>query len=694
MHEAQRFLQDLALVLSVAAVVTILFRLLRQPIVLGYLLAGIILGPHTPIPLFADQARIRTQAELGVILVMFSIGLEFNVRRLVSLLPTSGLTGAIQLGGMFWLGYGVGQVFGWTALESLFGGAMVAISSTMIVARTFAEEKVDTKLSEIVFGVLVVQDLVAVVLIAVLTALVAGQGAASDAVFQVTGELAAFLVAALVIGFLVVPRAVRALFRLGSRETVLVSSVGFCFALALLAHELGFSVALGAFLAGSLIAESGHGQEVERLIEPLRDLFSAVFFVAVGMMVDPAAIAESWGAVLTLTALVLIGQSSLVALGTFLAGNDVRSSVRAGMSLAQIGEFSFIIAGIGIAAGAIGSFLYPVAVAVCLLTSFATPWMVRFSSRTARAIERRLPPAIQTFTSLYGSWREQLRQRPRRGTPIGRRIRRLVGLLLLDGALLSAVLIAAAIAYEDYLPAVAERLSLPRWLAVTLFLVMAVGLALPFAVGMLRVTRGLGTLLARVALPAVTGSSLDLAAAPRRSFVVTLQLALTLLVGLPFLALTRPFLPFWVGLLLLGLAMTALGMAFWRSARNLEDHVRAGAHLVLETLVRQAGQPTPQRQGLDKVTSMLPGLGTLTAVRLETESAAVGRTLIDIDLRGLTGASVIAIRTAQGDVAAPTGREVLAGGDVLTLTGTSESVAAAATLLLEPPPAAAAMIET
>jgi monovalent cation:H+ antiporter-2, CPA2 family len=688
MHEAQRFLQDLALVLSVAAVVTVLFRLLRQPIVLGYLLAGIILGPHIPIPLFPDRERIRTLAELGVILVMFSIGLEFSVRRLISLLPTSGLTGAIQLGGMFWLGYGVSQLCGWTAQESLFGGAMVAISSTMIVARTFAEAKVDEKLSTIVFGVLVVQDLAAVVLMAVLTAIAAGRGGASEAVVQVTGGLAAFLIAALVIGFLVVPRAVRALFRLGSRETILVASVGFCFALALLAQELGYSVALGAFLAGSLIAESGHGDEVEGMIVPLRDLFAAVFFVAVGMMVDPGVIAERWVAILAFTALVLVGQSTLVTVGTFLAGNDVRTSVRAGMSLAQVGEFSFIIAGIGVSAGVVRDFLYPVAVAVCLLTSFATPWMVRMSGRAAHAIEHRLPPAIQTFTSLYASWREQLRQRAPRGTATSRRVRRLLGLLLLDGALLAAVLIAAVIAHARYLPVIAARLSLHHHVALALLVAVTAALALPFAVGMMRVTRGLGTLLARVVLPAARGGGLDLAAAPRRSFVVTLQLALTLLVGLPVLALTRPFLPFWIGLVLLALAMTALGVSFWRSARNLEEHVRAGAHLVLETLVRQAGQAS-QREPLDEVTSALPGLGQLTAMRLEADSPAIGRTLIDLDLRGLTGASVIAIGSERGDVAAPTGREVLAAGDVLTLTGTSDAVAAAASLLLEASPPAA-----
>ncbi|HYU15592.1 MAG TPA: cation:proton antiporter, partial [Candidatus Acidoferrum sp.] len=467
------------------------------------------------------------------------------------------------------------------------------------------------------------------------------------------------------------------------------------FALALLAHRLGYSVALGAFLAGSLVAESGHGEEIERLIAPLRDLFAAIFFVAVGMMVDPRDAAEHWAVVLALGAAVLVGQSALVAIGTFLAGNDLRSSIRVGMSLAQIGEFSFIIAGIGTSAGAARDFLYPVAVAVCILTSFTTPWMVRRSGRVARAIESRLPHALQTFASLYGSWREQLRERARRRT-VSARIRRQVRLLLLDGALLAALLVAGAVAHERYAPVLAARLRLGPGLSLALVVGATALVALPFAIGLLRLTRGLGTTLARVVLPAAGRGELDLAAAPRRAFRVTVQLGVALLVGLPFLALTRPFLPFWMGLALLGLALFGLGIAFWRSARNLDEHVRAGAHLVLEVLVRQAGRPAiAQRAPLDQVATALPGLGHLTAVTLEPGSPAVGRTLIELDLRGSTGASVIAIGRASGpgeDVAAPTGREVLAVGDILTLTGTSEAVGAAAALLLgesaSPAPAA------
>ena len=673
MHDAQLFLQDLALVLSVAAVVTVVFRLLRQPPVLGYLLAGMIIGPHVPIPLFADLDRIQTLSELGVILVMFSIGLEFSIRRVVHILPTSGVTGLIQLSGMIWLGYSIGYLFGWSARESLFAGCMVAISSTMIVARTVDEEKVDKRVVDIVFGILIVQDLAAVLLLAILTAVASGQGASPEQVADTVAQLGVFLVATVVLGFLLVPRAVRLVARLGSTETLLVSSVGFCFAMAILAHELGYSVALGAFLAGSLIAESGQSERIHQLVAPLRDLFAAVFFVAVGMIVDPLVILDSWAAVLVLTLLVLIAQPLLVSFGTFAAGNDVNSSVRAGMTLAQIGEFSFIIAGIGVASGAVRGFLYPVAVAVCVVTSFLTPWMVRVSGRAALLVERRLPHRVQTYTSLYASWREALRSR-RHSPTSAARVRRLVVFMVVDCVALAGLFIGAVMVHRRE---IVQSLGVPD--KVSLIALAAAGalLAAPFAIGLMRCVRRLGQTLAAMVLPAVEAGGVDTAAAPRRAFVVTLQVVMALLVGLPFLLVTQPFLPGPVGPIALAAVLALLGVSFWRSASNLDDHVKAGAQLVAEMLIGQASSPEP----LDKVDSVLPGLGNLISVRLIPGSPAIGKTLIDLDLRGRTGASVLAIGRPDGGSAIPTGREPLAEGDLLGLTGTAEAVAAAREVL-------------
>src|SRR5437867_5856687 len=391
MQDAHAFLKALTIVLGVAAVTTVVFQRLRQPVVLGYIIAGLIVGPHVPIPLVADSAVVRTLSELGVILLMFSLGLEFSIRKLAQVGPTAGLTAVLQSSIMVWLGYVVGQLFGWTTLESLFTGAVIAISSTTIIAKAFDEQGVTGRLREIVVGILVVEDLIAILLMAILTAITSGSGLSAGPLAATIGRLAAFLVGLVAVGMVLVPRAVRAVNRLKRRETTLVASIGLCFAIALLAQAFGYSVALGAFIAGSLIAESGEERHVAHLIEPVRDMFAAVFFVSVGMLIDPTLIARYWPAVAVLTAVVVLGKVVGVSLGAFLTGSGMRTSVQAGLSLAQIGEFSFIIAGLGLVLHATREFLYPVAVAVSALTTLFTPWWIRASERVAAYVGRKLP---------------------------------------------------------------------------------------------------------------------------------------------------------------------------------------------------------------------------------------------------------------------------------------------------------------
>jgi len=388
MQDAHAFLKALTIVLGVAAVTTVVFQRLRQPVVLGYIIAGLIVGPHVPIPLVADSAVVRTLSELGVILLMFSLGLEFSIRKLAQVGPTAGLTAVLQSSIMVWLGYVVGQLFGWTTLESLFTGAVIAISSTTIIAKAFDEQGVTGRLREIVVGILVVEDLIAILLMAILTAIASGSGLSAGPLAATIGRLAAFLVGLVAVGMVLVPRAVRAVNRLKRRETTLVASIGLCFGVALLAQAFGYSVALGAFIAGSLVAESGEEQQVVRLVEPVRDVFAAVFFVSVGMQIDPALVARHWPAVAVLTAVVVLGKVLGVSLGAFLTGAGMRTSVQAGMSLAQIGEFSFIIAALGLSLQATREFLYPVAVAVSALTTLFTPWWIRASERVAAYVGR------------------------------------------------------------------------------------------------------------------------------------------------------------------------------------------------------------------------------------------------------------------------------------------------------------------
>jgi len=666
-------LTDLAVIMCVAAATTLLFHRIKQPVVLGYLVAGMIVGPHVPVPLFADEALAHELSELGVVLLMFSLGLEFSLRALIRVGPSSGLAAAIQSSFMIWLGYLAGRLFGWTALESLFEGAIIAISSTTIIVKAFADQGVTGKIKEIVFGILIVEDLIAVLLLALLTPLASGGVLSARDAALALGKLALFLAGTLGLGLLGVPRLARMLVRVGRSEMTVVASVGLSFAFALLARRLGYSVALGAFLAGTLVAESGVAKNIEQAIEPVRDVFAAVFFVSVGMLIDPVVVARHWLAVLVLTALVVTGKVTGVTVGAFLAGHPFRTSLQAGMSLAQIGEFSFIIAGVGLAEGAARSFLYPVAVAVAALTTLLTPYLIRASGPVASFVDERLPQPVQTVMSLYASWVEALRTRPPSRT-LGARIRKLVLLLAVDTLLVAAVVIAASLSGRRILAMEAAR-GIGGGVAHAVLVALSVALAAPFVLGAVRVARALGTLLAAQALPAGEGR-LDLGAAPRRALLVILQLCMLLGAGIPLLAVTQPFLPSVPGAAVLLLALAALAIPFWRSASDLQTHVRAGAQVVLEALARGSGAPEAPADAGHGAPPLLPGLGEATAIRLAPGDAAVGKTLRDLDLR-LTGATVVAIERDGASVVTSGARDRLRAGDLLVLTGTAEAVAAA-----------------
>jgi len=672
-QHANALLTNLAIVLCVAGATTVVFQRLRQPVVLGYLLAGLIVGPYVPVPLVADVEMVRQLSELGVVLLLFSIGLEFTIGKLVRVGGTAGLVAVVQVSVMVVLGGPAGRALGWTGREALYAGAIVAISSTTIIAKAFEESRIVGRLRELVLSVLVVEDLVGILLLAGLTALSSG-GTSAGALALTAGRLALFLLAVVAVGMLLVPRFVRSTLNLGRPETAVVTCVGICFAVALLAQHFGYSVALGAFLEGSLVAESGRGERIEHLLQPVRDLFAAIFFVSVGMLIDPALVARHWVAVVVLSAVVIGGKIAGVTVPALLAGSGVRTAVQAGMSLAQIGEFSFIIAGLGIALGAVGSFLYPVAVAVSAVTTLTTPWLIRWSGPVAAWVDAKLPRALQTFLALEGAWTEQLRG-PRNRTG---RVRRLAGLLILDAALLAAVVIAASRLFERGVGLLAPRIGL-RWAQVAAVALGALA-ASPFLLGIVRLVGALGATLAAQALPQ-TGGGIDLAAAPRRAFVVSLQLACAIVLGLPLVAVTQLFLPGYVAPLVFLAVLAALAVRLWRSAEQLQGHVRAGAQVLVEALANQArpdGTPPTEQKALS---ALFPGLGSPVPVVVSAGSQAVGKTLAGINLRGRTGATVLAIRRGDQGLLVPTGREVLQADDVLAVAGTHESVEAARGLL-------------
>ncbi|HEX6694853.1 MAG TPA: cation:proton antiporter [Longimicrobiales bacterium] len=680
--ESHAFLTNLALVFCVAGVTTLVFQRLRQPVVFGYLLAGLIIGPHTSIPLVADEHLIETFAELGVILLMFSLGLELSLRKLMRVGPTAGMIAVGQCSAMVWIGYVIGRAFGWTGVESIYLGAIIAISSTTIILKAFAEQGVKQRFTRLVFGVLIFEDLIAIFLLTILTTISSGAALTPGAMLATAVRLAAFLAALIGVGLLVVPRLIRLVIRMDRPEPTLVATVALCFACALVALEFGYSVALGAFIGGSLIAESGHGRDIEHLLQPVRDMFGAMFFVAVGMLIDPGLIAANIGAVLVVTAAVITGKITSVSIMAVLTGQDVKTSVQSGMSLAQIGEFSFIIAGLGLSLGATRSFLYPVAVAVSAITTLSTPWLIRWSGPVAGMVDRRLPHRVQTFVTLYGTWFERMR-RPAAGTEPHRSLRRPFMLLLVDAALLVALAITTATQHEHWAARVAAELRIMPGIAYAVVLTVAVFAGGFLCAAILRVAARTSAELGRRAFPP-PGVGVDFAAAPRRALTVTLRIMIIVSLGLPAVAITQPFIPLFRGSIVLVLVLAVLAIAFWRSVTNLRGHARAGAEIILMALSSQMSDETEDEEGegrLERIRDALPGLGEPVAVALRDGSAAVGATLAEINLRGRTGATVLAIGRTAGDVLLPAGRERLAAGDTLYVAGTPRAVGEAKEVL-------------
>lgn len=688
MHDAHEFLTTLAVVLSVAALTTVVFQRLRQPVVFGYLFAGMIVGPHVPIPIVADVAIVQTLSETGVILLLFSLGLEFSLRKLIRVGPRAAIVAVVQGALMIWLGYALGRGFGWTKIESFYAGSIIAISSTTIIAKAFQEQQVKGKFTELVLGVLIIEDLIAIFLLTVLTALSAGTGVSASSLAITGMRLAMFLVGLIVVGLLLIPRTVRAIVRMNRPETTLIASMGICFAAALLAYSFGYSVALGAFIAGSLVAESGEEHTVAHLIEPVRDVFAAIFFVAVGMLIDPSLVAQYWMPVVVFTIAVILGQVVIVTISAFLTGYGTRTSIQAGMSLAQIGEFSFIIAAIGISTGATREFLYPVAVAVSAITTLTTPWLIRGAAPAASFVDSKLPRPIQTFVTLYGSWIERMRE-SRASRAQRPRVRRLVGLLVLDVVVIALILIGAALETGRFSALLSGSTGLSIGAARIIVIAGMASIGAPLLIGFFRTARQLGNLLAHEALPAVE-KGVDFAAAPRRALVVTLQLTVVIVAVIFLIAVTKPFYPRIGSTVVVGVGiailLVVLGITFWRTAADLYGHARAGAEVIVAVLAQQmatepidgAGRRPPS---LDTVGKILPGLGDPVSLRIEPGSPLDGQTLAGANLRGLTGATVLAIVRGDQQLLMPSGQETLREGDVLAVVGSHEAVETARALI-------------
>ena len=391
--EVPTLINDLALILIVASTVTLLFKKLKQPLVLGYIMAGFIVSPHMPYTMSVmDTVDIKTWADIGVMFLLFSLGLDFSFKKIIKMGITPVITTLTIIFAMMTLGIVVGHAFDWKRMDCIFLGGMLAMSSTTIIYKAFTDMGLrQQKFAQPVMSVLILEDILAIVMMVMLSAIASGNSPDGGEMIGSVVKIGFFLILWFVVGIFAVPWFLRSTRKLVNNETLLIVSLGLCCLMAVVSTKVGFSSAFGAFVMGSILAETIEAAKIEKLVAPVKDLFGAVFFVSVGMLVDPNIIIEYAVPICVLVLTILLGQSIFGTFGFLIGGQSLKSAMRCGFSMAQIGEFSFIIASLGLSLHVTGEFLYPVVVAVSVITTFLTPYMIRLSVPSYNVLERHLP---------------------------------------------------------------------------------------------------------------------------------------------------------------------------------------------------------------------------------------------------------------------------------------------------------------
>ena len=666
------FLQDLAIVMIVAGLVTVVFHRLKQPVVLGYILAGVIIGPHTPpLPLIANDETIQTLSELGIIFLMFSLGLEFSLRKLKEVGATAFIGATMAILVMLCAGYSLGQAFGWSSIDSIFLGAILSISSTTIVVKALGELGLTKKpFAQLIFGVLIVEDILAIVMIALLSGFATtGSFAVADVGITVI-KLGSFLGILLVAGLILVPRLLNYVARFKSNEMLLITVLGLCFGVSLLAVRLEYSVALGAFLIGAVIAEARQIARIEMLLEPLRDMFSAVFFVSIGLLIDPVLLVRYAGPILVITAVVVVGQVFSCSLGVFLAGHDRQTSLRVGMGLAQIGEFSFIIAALGMSLKVTSSFLYPIAVAVSALTTLTTPYLIKNSDSVIEWFDRAAPLPVKRWLDFYTRWTSELAEGERHfglglarkwGWQIALNLIFITGIFIAAGAMRSR-----GLTWWPEIPHGEDGVKAALWLGAML-------LSLPLLIAVFRKLRALAMLLSEMSVTRVAGG---VNTNSLRSVVAnTIVAAGCIMLVLIILLLSSTILPSWKLLLVQALIVTVTAILLRRSFTKLYSK----AQFALQETLAQA--PVHRHDAGETTLPAMMRDAQIATIRIGKAASVAGKLIGELRLRTNTGASIVGIQRGDENLINPGPDEELRADDEVLLLGSEAQLDAARKLL-------------
>lgn len=639
-----KLISDLAIMLLTAGVVAVVFKRLKLPLVLGYILAGFLVGPYMPYFFtVGDEVSIKTWSEIGIIVLMFGLGLEFNLHKLASVGMTAVITALTEVVGMLAVGYFVGQALGWSMMDSIFLGGMLSMSSTTIIIKAFDELGVRHEgFAQLVFGTLVVEDIAGIFMMIILSTVSVSKSISGVALALQLGKLVLYLALWLILGIYILPTLLRKAERYTNDETLLLSALGLCFGMVLLAEKLGFSSALGAFLAGSLIAGTVHAERVEHLSSGVKDLFGSVFFLSVGMLIDPAMIVKYLVPILILTLVTIVGKLVISSLGVLLSGQSLQRAVRCGCSLAQIGEFAFIIASLGMSLGVIADYIYPIVVSVSVITTLTTPFFIRNSEKVYELIRRLLPAKLaaklerytgeETIVHTDSDWRRYLKRYVR--------VTAFYGVLMTGVTLLAQFVLAPLLSRAP----MSEQM---RDIVCALFCVAGVAV---FVRPMLD-------------LHSTEYTTLWVSRAVNRLPLITLTalryLLIVFIIFFPFQALLE-----FSGIWLLPLMLLVIFLVE-RSAWLSSAYISAEARFMANFNERRLQRGDEGTEWLDE---------KLFVQTLEIGAAQAGKSLRQLDWGNIFSVNVVQIQRGRRRLFMPSGNTELRAGDRLLLVGRSEDL--------------------
>ena len=655
MESLPALFMDLALILITAGVITVVFKWLKQPLVLGYILAGFFIGPYFKwFPVVTDPTSVHVWSDIGIVFLMFALGLEFSIKKLKKVGATGAITALTELAIMFLVGNTVGHLLGFSDMSCIFLGCMLSISSTAIIVKSFDDLKLKQQnFTSTVTAVLVVEDIVAVLLLVVLSTVSVSRTFNGGALVMSMVKLAFFLVVWFVFGIYLIPTFLRWMRKYMTEETLLLVAVGLCFGMVVLAAKVGFSTALGAFVMGAILAETIEADVIHRLITPLKNLFSAVFFVSVGMLIQPAVLGQKWWAILVIALSIILFKTSAATTGVLLSGKPLKTAVQSGFCFCQIGEFSFIIAGLGNSFHVIDPDLYAIIVSVSILTTFVTPYMIKGALPFYNWLEPKVPARVMQHIEDYSS---HSRSGEDNGLSIRTFLKKQLTTVLLHGVILTAISLLSIGLLRPFLDGLFADLKIPQIWSRIIGLVGTLALMSPFLWAV-----------------AVKGVSRKHIKEMFDTYRFSLAVVIPVLVLRYFVAL------FAVGVVVAGYVDLAVGflmvIAIIVVAVVLFTRRADGFYSQIEERFTKNFN-SRQAQASFRIPSGMEGEFAMERLRMTPASPLAGLTLAQAEVRERYGANIVTVERGEKIIDMPIKSEIMMPADILTVIGTEEQVAA------------------